>query len=193
MSLDDPERRDKQDAQLGTMWRQYAHRVHAYALRHVDASVAEDVVADVFLVAWRRIDDIPGHATLPWLLTVARHTIAKHHRARRRGRDLEEQFARLADLVLTTPRLDERVTERDALLRALALLRDADREALLLVAWDGLSPSDAAKVAGCSAATFRVRLHRARQRLSAQAEDNSERHPHRVAPHTSLTPVEGRP
>jgi RNA polymerase sigma-70 factor (ECF subfamily) len=193
MRSDDPERSDKQDAQLGTMWRQYAHRVHGYALRHVDASVAEDVVADVFLVAWRRIDDIPTHATLPWLLTVARHTVAKHHRARRRGRDVEEQFARVADLVLTAPRLDERVTERDALLSALALLRNADREALLLVAWDGLSPSDAAKVAGCSAATFRVRLHRARKRLSAQIEETTERHTHPVAPHTPLTTVEGRP
>jgi RNA polymerase sigma-70 factor (ECF subfamily) len=126
-------------------------------------------------------------------LTVARHTVAKHHRARRRGRDLEEQFARVADLVLTAPRLDERVTEQDALLRALALLRDTDREALLLVAWDGLSPSDAAKVAGCSAATFRVRLHRARQRLTAHTEEKPERRPRPVAPHTSLTTAEGRP
>lgn len=193
MRSDDPGRRAEQDAQLDAMWRQYAHRVHAYALRHVDASVAEDVVADVFLVAWRRIDDIPTNASLPWLLTVARHTVAKLHRARRRGLDVEEQFARVADLVLVAPRLDERVTERDALLRALAVLRETDREALLLVAWDGLSPSDAAKVAGCSAATFRVRLHRARKRLSTQAEQDSERHPYPVAPPTPLTPVEGRP
>ncbi|MFB7798875.1 RNA polymerase sigma factor [Isoptericola sp. NPDC056134] len=165
--------------------------MHAYVLRHVDRSVAEDVVADTFLVAWRRIDDIPAHS-LAWLLVVARHTIAKHHRSVRRRRELQDSLVRVVDLVCDSAGLEEQVTDREALVRALAQLRDNDREALLLVAWDGLSQSDAAQVAGCSLASFRVRLHRARRRLSELADDADPPRPAPARPLT-LTPLRGQP
>jgi DNA-directed RNA polymerase specialized sigma24 family protein len=59
----------------------------------------------------------------------------------------------------------ERAGEAELVRRALGELSERDREALLLIAWEGLDPARAAQVAGCSRATFAVRLHRARKRL----------------------------
>nr|BFE84297.1 hypothetical protein GCM10020093_068980 [Planobispora longispora] len=64
----------------------------------------------------------------------------------------------------------DQVAERLGVLKAMAGLTQDEREILILVAWQGLSPRDAAKVLGCSAPTFRVRLHRARKRLQAELE-----------------------
>lgn len=140
-----------------------ATRVLAYALRHSDRESAHDVVADVFLVAWRRVDDLPDEP-LPWLLVVARHTLANRRRSTLRLSQLEQ---RLADVAGTpcAPAAEDVAVDRSALLHALAQLSELEREALLLVAWDGLSATDAASVAGCSRSAFDARLHRARARL----------------------------
>lgn len=163
MSTDQPS-----DAQrFSDLWDRYAPRIQAYALRHVDRDEAPEIVAETFLVAWRRLVDVPGEP-LPWLLVVARNTVASHHRSRHRARVLSDELARLHAVVApdsSSP--DELVLERDALLRSLAALTPIEREALLLVAWDGLSPAQAAQVAGCSVTAFKVRLHRGRRRLDA--------------------------
>lgn len=64
----------------------------------------------------------------------------------------------------------ERFVERDAILGAFAALSESDREALRLVAWDGLRLAEAAGVAGVSRPAFAMRLHRARRRLAAQLD-----------------------
>lgn len=138
-------------------------RVLGYALRRTDAEGARDVVSETFTVAWRRFDDVPeGDATLPWLLTTARKVLANHRRA-------AESLMR-ASLVgprARTPDHPEDVVGTASLVQAFNALEERDREVLALVAWDGLAPREAAIVAGCSAATFSVRLHRARKRLTA--------------------------
>jgi len=167
------------DAQrFADLWERYAPRVQAYALRHVDRDTAPEIVAETFLVAWRRLVDVPGEP-LPWLLVVARNTVSNHHRSRHRARIVSDEFARLQVVVpAVSPESD--VTERDALLRALAALTATEREALLLVAWDGLSPAQAAEVCRCSVTAFKVRLHRARRRLgqavTADDEPSEPRH-----------------
>ena len=137
----------------------------AYAVRRVaDPADAADVVAETFLVAWRRLDDVPrGDAARPWLFGVARRVLANHYRGERRR-------LALAD------RLREQVVEvapayapaDPVLLRAMDALPPDDRELLRLVAWEELARDEIALVLGIPRATVRVRLHRARRRLMAQ-------------------------
>lgn len=140
-----------------------ATRVLAYALRHTDPDSAQDVVADVFLVAWRRVDDLPDEP-LAWLLVVARNTLANRRRSRQRSTQLELRLGEVAGSP-AAPAAEDLALERATMLHALTELTELEREAVLLVAWDGLSTLAAALVAGCSRNAFEARLHRARIRL----------------------------
>jgi RNA polymerase sigma-70 factor (ECF subfamily) len=139
--------------------------VRRYVVRRQSGALVDDAVADTFLVVWRRLDEIPDR-TLPWLLGVARRVLADQRRAGRRRRSLSQ---RLHVDVLThgaVPDWEPPAGLTPELASALAALTEHEREALLLVAWDQLSAADAARVAGCSAAAFRVRVHRARRRVA---------------------------
>jgi len=149
------------------LYREHAGRVKAYGLRRVGSeAAADDVVSDVFLVAWRRLDSIPNDP-LPWLLGVARNSIANRHRHERRTTALH---ARIADTerppVADPPGPDDLLGSDDLVVRALAQLPASDRELLMLVAWEGLEPAQLARVLGISRGTANVRLHRARRRLA---------------------------
>lgn len=153
------------EGRLSALFDDHYRAVVAYLLRRSDADTAQEVAADVFLVAWRRLDDVPDEP-LPWLLVVARHSLANHNRSRRR-RGLAEH--RLTDRSLLRPEpasTEHVVTERLAVEQALDQLSEADRELLLLVVWDGLSPTEAATVLGCRPGSIRTRLHRARARFA---------------------------
>jgi len=127
------------------LWESYAHRIRAHATRHVGPDAAQEIVAETFLVAWRRLRDVPGDP-LPWLIAGAR-------RSQHRARALEVELAHLtAAAAPTTTGPEPLVVEREVMLRGLAALTEVEREALLLVAWDGLSAEQAAAVAGCSTA-----------------------------------------
>lgn len=165
---------DAASERFTAVFRRYGGRVFAYALRHCELGVAEDVVADTFLVAWRRSDDMPEQP-LPWLLVIARNTIANHRRSRIRQRRLSDAVAALERLHPPGNSADHEVIGRDDMLRALSALTELEREALLLVAWDGLRPADAATVAGCSPRAFEVRLQRARARLTRVVEGDASR------------------
>lgn len=141
--------------------------VRGYALRRTSPEAAQDAVAETFLVAWRRFDDVPEDA-LPWLFGVARRVLANQRRASGRGEALQQ---RLAGAGGDAPDLESSVGEAEAVRAALARLSERDREALMLVAWHGLTGKRAARAAGCSRAAFDVRLHRARRRLAALLED----------------------
>jgi RNA polymerase sigma-70 factor (ECF subfamily) len=157
---------------FSAMFDELSPRVYAYARRQCDPTVAQDVVADTFLVAWRRWSDVPAEP-LPWLLVVARNTLANHRRYAARQHRLTDSVGRVEQLAGPVAGADAGVVERDALLAGLAQLSDAEREALLLIAWDGLSNSQAAHVAGCSVRAFEVRLSRARARLSRAVSEPS--------------------
>lgn len=153
-------------ARFRGLWSAHAPRVHAYAMRHVDPDTAQEVVAETFLVAWRRLGEVPAEA-LPWLIVVARNTIANARRSHRRQRVLHDELTRL-EQVSPAPGTgaDDLAVERATMLRGLAALSPADREMLLLVSWDGLTSAQAAAVHGVTVPTFQVRLHRARRRLA---------------------------
>jgi RNA polymerase sigma-70 factor (ECF subfamily) len=131
--------------------------VRAYARRRVDAATADDTVAEVFAIAWRRLDDVPDEA-LPWLLGCARRVIAHQHRRASRDAALRGRLQSVAG---------GSSADEGGLAWALSTLRERDRELLLLVAWEGLELAEAAEVLGCSRNAVAVRLHRARKRLAA--------------------------
>lgn len=156
------------DARLEHLHREHAGAVRAYARRRIGRDEADDVVADVFVVAWRRIGDVPAEART-WLLGIARRVLANRHRAAKRQRALYERLAREAETgTLVVPPSGGR---EGAVLRALASLASGDREVLLLVTWDGLSHAQAAEVLGVRPATLTMRLHRARRRLGRALDD----------------------
>lgn len=150
---------------FAALFGQLAPRVFAYARRHCEASAAQDVVSDTFLVAWRRYGELPADP-LPWLLVVARNVISAQRRRDRRQGALVDSLAGVERLAGPAVAVDQSVVEREALITALGELSEIEREAVLLVAWDGLRNADAARVAGCSQRAFEVRLSRARARLA---------------------------
>jgi RNA polymerase sigma-70 factor (ECF subfamily) len=124
------------------------------------------VIAETFLIAWRRFDDLPSDP-LPWLYGVARRVLANQRRSAGRGGALEKKLA-FAGSPDGHDNVADRVGDADLMRLALARLSEHDREALMLVAWEGLDGGRAARAAGCSRGAFAVRLHRARSRLAAE-------------------------
>ncbi len=183
------------------LYAKHAPAVKAYVLRRAGVSTADDVVAEVFVVCWRRFEEVPVDP-LPWLLGVARRVLSTQRRGERRrgalherlagqagggGGDAPEDFGGAASMDFATwtsadmtgdltghsasASLDPgegalAVITDPVLAAALMRLNDADRELLLLIAWDALSPAEAATVLGIKPATARVRLLRARRRLT---------------------------
>lgn len=134
------------------------------------ASEAADLLAQVYLVAWRRRDALPPQGQQrPWLYGIARLVLAEHHRTRPGHAALddltEQQVVTGRGAPADDPHAGGPSEQVAALRRALADLPDADRELLLLTVWDGMSSAEAARSLGISAGAARVRLHRARHRL----------------------------
>lgn len=148
----------------------YAADVAAYLRRRVSRDVADEVLAETFLVAWRRVEDIPVRP-LPWLLGIAHRTLANQLRGRRRQAAL---VGRLRDVARSAREQSLGESEAVGVLEALQRLRPNDREVLMLTAWEGLRAAEAAEVLGCSEGAFRARLHRARARMERLLADNRE-------------------
>ncbi len=147
--------------------------VLGYALRRVDRPAdAADIVAETFLTAWRRLDQVPADNPRPWLLGVARKVLANHHRGEGRHRALAEKLggeleAQLrGSLAYTQPGEGELGPATEALMS----LSDADREVLELAVWEELKPAEIAVVLGIGRISARSRLHRARGRLRSRLE-----------------------
>jgi RNA polymerase sigma factor (sigma-70 family) len=131
---------------------------------------AQDAAADVFLTAWRRLDELPeGDAGRVWLYATARKVIANQRRSHRRRTALRERLEREAPREQPAPS-----GEMDLVHEALLRLPARDREVLLLAEWEGLSPSEIATVVGCLGVTARGRLHRAKRRFRAVFEQLSK-------------------
>ena len=144
------------------IYREHAGSVTAYARRRLPER-ADDVLAETFLVTWRRLDDVPDDA-LPWLYGVARRVVADLRRGSRRQEAVVERLAALPEEASGPVELDVE------LFTALAAIPERDRELLLLVYWEDLEPRRAARALGCSRATVATRLWRAHRRLRAELE-----------------------
>ncbi|MFL6156040.1 MAG: RNA polymerase sigma factor [Marmoricola sp.] len=151
--------------EFGHAWERDGPRLAAYARRHVPADDVQDVVAETFLQAWRRWDDVP-HPPIGWLIGTARKVIGNQRRGHRRRTALHDRLVLLDSVATSATDAGMLATERMAALEALASLPEPQREALLLMAWDGLSAREAAVVLGISAGAYRVRAHRARTALT---------------------------
>jgi len=157
----DIERRTRFD----DLFDQHYAAVRAYVTRRTGtAGVVDDVLSETFLVAWRRIDSVPTDG-VPWLLGVARRVLANHRRGEARRGALLQLLASMLPRELIAEPPGEVFGE---LSDAISALTARDREALLLVAWEGLDPQRAARVVGCAPGAFRARLYRARRQLAAQ-------------------------
>lgn len=154
-----------------------------YFLRRSDRASAQDLTADVFLVAWRRIEDVPrGDETLLWLYGVAANVAAHHRRSVARSARLEHRLRSVGGP--TGPDEPEpqvvRRSEYEQVLTAAARLRDRDQEILRLAAWEELPHDQIARLLGISVAAVDQRLHRAKKRLAKEYR----RHEHARIPRT---------
>lgn len=145
------------------LYRENFRAVLRFAATRIDPERAKDVVAETFLVAWRRLDEVPAEPR-PWLLGVARRVISGQFRSQTRREALETRVRRAHEVAAAAdPAIA--LADRDAALAAFAALGERDREVLRLVAWDGLNAAEAAEVLDVTRLAFAVRLHRARRRL----------------------------
>jgi RNA polymerase sigma factor (sigma-70 family) len=149
------------EAAFEALWHAHYADILAFCLRRLgDRQEAADATADAFLVAWRRSAKIP-ESPRPWLFAVALKVIANRRRGGRRrgalaarlGQSLTPEFALPAD------------EPPGEVLAAFRTLAPADQQILSLVAWEELSPAEAAEVLSMPVARFSVRLHRAKQRF----------------------------
>jgi RNA polymerase sigma-70 factor (ECF subfamily) len=135
--------------------------IAAYARRR-GARDPDGIAAEAMAIAWRRLADVPSADARPWLIVTARNLLLAERRT-------EPASSRqpLGDVDLEAPaeQLPPELDLDPELALGLRALSEQDREALLLIAWDDLTPALAAATLGISATAFRVRLHRARRRL----------------------------
>lgn len=136
--------------------------VQRYLRRRTDPATADDVLGDVLLVLWRRLDDVPAELPLPYAYGVARGSLANSRRSAARQ---ERVVQRLAQQHRPGSGDAHDSDDVGALAEALEALPDADRELLRLWAWEQLAPRELAVVLGISANAVSIRLHRAKQKL----------------------------
>lgn len=153
------------DTNRQTRFECLAHEVasplRSYVVRRSPADTVDDIVADVLLVLWRRLDDVPSDDPVPWTYAVARGCLANSRRTTQRQLRLVDRISRL-----DPPRDLPEAEEHPEVHAALAGLVELDREVVLLWAWEGLAPRDIALVTGLSANAVSIRLHKAKKRLA---------------------------
>ncbi len=151
----------RDDAWFEDLFRTHAGAVHRYVARRCAATDVEDLTADVLLVAWRRRQDVPEGAELPWLYRTASYVLANHYRKRRpvpvEHLPEEPEDVDPADLAVA----------EDEVREVLAALSPRDRRILLLHAWEGCDGEQLAAVLGISRGGADAALSRARARLRA--------------------------
>lgn len=134
-----------------------------YLRRRTDVDTAQDVLSDVLLTVWRRLDDIPEGKTLPWCYGIARRTLANHLRGQRRHLRLVSRLeAEPSQTVVPDPAESGPDAE---LTQALSLLGEDDREMIRLWAWERLEPREIAPIMGITVNAATLRLSRARTRI----------------------------
>ena len=148
-----------------TLFEAHYRDLAAYARRRgLAAADADDLTANVFVVAWRRIDDVPnGEEALMWLYGVAFNELRNFRRTIRRRTRL---VARLSSIAVMPAPEDPTDVSAELIRAALDALSSGDREIMLLASGEGLSSSQLGTVLGCSELAARTRLHRARARLA---------------------------
>jgi RNA polymerase sigma-70 factor (ECF subfamily) len=157
---------DERRIRFDRVWTDHHRHVLAYCLRRADRAVADDVCAEVFVVAWRRLDDVPEPPrTLPYLYGVAGRVLSNHRRSSRRRIRLDQ---RLRVVEPTLPGVAELNDDDRIVAAAVRGLRRLDREIVMLHAWEDLPHGDIAEIMGMSRAAVDQRLHRAYRLLERE-------------------------
>lgn len=130
-----------------------------YVRRRGAGDDADDIVAEALGVVWRRLDDVPNDAVVPWCLGVARRCMANQRRSAKRRENLARRLA-------AEPEIHPTVDSDPELVAALAALDEERREILRLWAWEGFGAGEIAAVLGITANAASIRLHRARRDLA---------------------------
>lgn len=152
---------------MGLLYERHSAAVFRYLARRAGPQAAEDLVSEVFAAAVSARMRVVPHASgsaLPWLYGISVNVLRAHLRATR------ATDRRRVDSVMDWDAVDDRldaVAQRTALSAALSSLTTAERELLLLVAWEGLTPAEAGAALGLTPTAARSRLHRARARAQA--------------------------
>jgi RNA polymerase sigma factor (sigma-70 family) len=171
----------RSDAEFTAIVERHRPRILTYCQRRTSNAAVDDVVSEVFAVAWRRRKDMPtGDQALPWLFGVARNIIGHHWRGVSRRSRLA---AKTSGQAATLPRSPEDVVveqEDHVMVRAaLDRLKESDREILMLSAWEGLSHVEMAAALNISLSAVDKRLVRAKQRLAREFKSVTRSHGHR--------------
>lgn len=153
------------------VYRRTYEQILGYAVRRCSSPEdAADIVAETYVIAWRRITELPtGEAGKLWLYGVARRVLANHRRSERRRLTRHTELTDEIEHFYTAP---SHHSEQDGVDEAMSVLSDSDRELLALSLWEGLDPGEIATVLDCSRNAARIRLHRARKRLAKALEKN---------------------
>lgn len=150
------------------LYNEHVAQIHAYFLRRSPA-MAQDATAEVFVVAWRRLEDVPQEdGALPWLYGVARNVLANQLRSERRRSRLVARLAAEPPRSATTSSPEAvavRIGDQQRVRAALERIPAKYRETVLLVEWEGLSRTDAARALGISRAAVDQRLSRGYRKL----------------------------
>ena len=170
VNIDDIEGRA---ARFEALFAAHSGLIHSYARRRVIKEEAEDVVSEAFLVAWRRLEEVPAEP-VPWLIGVTRNVMANRRRGDHRRAALAERLRRSPAVTRVPDPSATLVTER-RVLAALGALPVGEREVIELLAWEGLSPAEVAAALGIARATVYVRVHRARRALARLLEEEDDR------------------
>jgi RNA polymerase sigma-70 factor (ECF subfamily) len=160
----------REDARFAELYRRYYRSIRQFCRRRVANDLVDDSVAETFLTAWRRLEDVPaGDEALIWLYGVAYRVIGHQWRSTARRRRLEDRLRSVVRRPASAA--DESVIDGDEyrlVLDAAARLGDTDAEVLRLVAWEQLSVADTAAVLEIAPNAVKQRLHRARRNLARE-------------------------
>lgn len=161
---------DERRARFEALAPELVEPLRRFLARRTDPTTADDVLAETLLVCWRRLDDVPPDAALPWAYGVARHCLANAQRGSRRQERLAAKVATVDPPVESAPGPggdgDGRLEE------ALAQLTDTEAELVRLWAWEQLTPSEIAGVLELTPNAVSIRLHRAREKLKVLLRKN---------------------
>jgi RNA polymerase sigma factor (sigma-70 family) len=170
--------REEQRARFIALYECNYDLIYTYLHRRLAHADVADLVAEVFMVAWRRLDRVPpAPEDRLWLYAVGSRVARSHARGLRRRRRLGVRLQAEPREPVTNPQVEVFMQVRAAVER----LPVKDREAVRLVLWEQLSHEQAGRVLGCSANAVAVRLHRAKKRLRAELDSDRPAVPYPIS------------
>ena len=167
-----------QDARFAGIYDRHRSAVWLYCRRRVGADKADDVMGEVFLIVWRRIDQAPpGSEALPWLYRICHLTVSNHWRGAARRWRLESKISAIR-VSPPSPIADQVVVREEvrAVVRLLDDMKATDAEILRLTAWEGLNINEIATVLDITPVAAKQRLSRARKRLCDMYDVYEKKH-----------------